>query len=356
MTISEIPLIKFENLTKDFGQIRAVDNLNLEVYEGEIIGLVGPNGAGKTTVIKMLANILTPSQGRILLKDKNNKLQDVVSNPNILNKSGFLIDIPSFYEGITAYELLKYFAKLQNYPKNMVESRIDEVLQLIDLFEWKHQKVKIFSKGMKQKLGLAQALIHDPQIVVLDEPQIGLDPKARVDIRNILKDLQKNGKTIFLASHMLYEISEVCDKIALINRGILLEFDKISELEKKLPMHEIKCLLLDPIESEYVGSILSMLEDKLKSYLVEASTYTNQQHHILYDPSVKGLKILYDGKEDTQNKILTTLIKETNLKITSFFTPKTYQLESIYMALIKRDEVKRRKDLEYKNQNKKGQL
>ncbi len=350
MSSSEIPLIKFENLTKDFGQIRAVDNFNLEVYEGEIIGLIGPNGAGKTTAIKMLANILTPSQGRILVKDKNNKLQDVVTNPKILQKSGFLIDIPKFYEGMTAYELLKYFAKLQNCPKNMVESRIDEVLQLVELFEWKHQKVKIFSKGMKQKLGLAQAIIHDPQIVVLDEPQIGLDPKARIDVRNILKDLQKNGKTIFLASHMLYEISEICDKIALINRGVLLEFDKISELEKKLPIHEIKCLLLDPIESKDVGSILSMLEDKLNPYLIKASTYTNQQQHILYDPSVQGLKILYDGKDDTQDKILTTLKKETDLKITSFFTPKTHQLERIYMALIKRDEAKRRKKIEYKNQ------
>lgn len=350
MSISEIPLIKFENLTKNFGQIRAVDNLNLEVYEGEIIGLVGPNGAGKTTAIKMLANILTPSQGRILIKDKHNKLQDIAINPKILFKSGFLIDIPNFYESMTAYELLKYFAKLQNCPKNMIESRIDEVLNLIELFEWKHQKVKIFSKGMKQKLGLAQAIIHDPQIVVLDEPQIGLDPKARVDVRDILKNLQKNGKTIFLASHMLYEISEICDKIALINRGMLLEFDKISELKKKLPIHEIICILLDPIEPKAVGSTLSMLEDKLNPYLIEASTYTNQQHHILYDPSVQGLKILYDGEDYTQNKILTTLIKETNLKVTSFFTPKAYQLERIYMALIKRDEAKRRKKLEYRNQ------
>ncbi len=127
MSISEIPLIKFENLTRDFGSIKAVDNLNLEVHEGEIIGLVCPNGAGKTTVIKMLAKILTPSRGRIFIRDKDNKLQDIATNPKNLHKSGFLIDIPNFYEGMTAYDLLKYFAKLQNYSKNKIDTRIDEV-------------------------------------------------------------------------------------------------------------------------------------------------------------------------------------------------------------------------------------
>jgi len=199
---------------------------------------------------------------------------------------------------------------------------------------------------MKQKLGLAQSIIHDPKIVVLDEPQIGLDPKARIDVREILKELQKTGKTIFLASHMLYEISEVCDKIALINRGALLEFDTISKLEKKLKMHEINCLLLDAIEPQDLGSILSILEDKLKSYLIDVPAYSDQQHHILYDPSIQGFKILYDGKDETQNQILTTIIKETHLKVTSFYTPKTSLLERIYIDLIKSDEAMKSKKKE----------
>ncbi len=202
---------------------------------------------------------------------------------------------------------------------------------------------------MKQKLGLAQSIIHDPKIVVLDEPQTGLDPKARMDVRKILKELQKNGKTIFLASHMLYEISEVCDKIALINRGVLLGFDKISELRKKLKIHEIKCDLLEPIKPEDVSSTLSMLENKLSAYLTDTPTYTEKKHHILYEPSTQGLKMLYDGKAETQNKILSMIIKETNLKVTSFYTPRTSQLERIYMDMIKKDDTLRSKRIENKD-------
>ena len=334
-------IIRFENITKEFGPIKAVENLNLEIHEGEIIGLVGPNGAGKTTSIKMLANILRPTRGKILVKDDRGQLQDIATEPKNLLKSGFLIDIPSFYEGLTAYELLKYFAKLQKYPDGNLEERIDEILKMVELVEWKHQKVKIFSKGMKQKLGLAQAIIHDPDIIVLDEPQTGLDPKARILVREILKDLQSEAKTIFLSSHMLYEISEVCDKIAIIDEGKLMEFGSIPELEKKLRSQEIRCELLAPLELEHLSTSLKELEEKLSPYLENAEAYTDLGHHILYDPFERNLKIQYDGKPESQNLILETLIKETDLKIKAFFTPKTTLLEKIYTSMIsKKDSIK----------------
>ncbi|MFX1500740.1 MAG: ABC transporter ATP-binding protein, partial [Promethearchaeota archaeon] len=215
--MSEV-VMKFENLTKKYGNFTAVNNINLEVCKGETIGLVGPNGAGKTTTIKMIAKILRPNSGRILIRTNESELEDLQNISSTFNQIGFLIDIPAFYN-MTAYQLLRYFANLHNYPKDQIDKRINELLQLFKLTEWKHEKVKKFSKGMTQKLGIIQALIHDPDIIILDEPQTGLDPLARVEIRKHIRRLQSIGKTIFVASHMLYEISEVCDKIALINYG-----------------------------------------------------------------------------------------------------------------------------------------
>jgi ABC-2 type transport system ATP-binding protein len=215
-------ILKLENLTKKFGNFTAVNNVNLEVCRGETIGLVGPNGAGKTTTIKMIAKILRPNSGKILIRTNHSELEDLQHVSTTVTQIGFLIDIPNFYN-MTAYQLLKYFAKLQNYPKDKIEERIDDLLALFKLSDWKHENVKTFSKGMTQKLGIIQAIIHDPEIIILDEPQTGLDPLARVEIRRYIRELQSLGKTTFVASHMLYEISEVCDKIALINYGEIID-------------------------------------------------------------------------------------------------------------------------------------
>ena len=348
MASSQTPLIKFENISKHFGPFKAVENLNLEVYEGEIIGLVGPNGAGKTTTIKMLANLLTPTHGSILIQDLSGALQDISLKPKNVYKRGFLIDIPDFYEGNTAYQLLKYFAKLQKYPKKDINDQIDKVLGKVDLLDWKHEKVKIYSKGMKQKLGIAQAIIHDPKIIVLDEPQTGLDPRARIEIRKILRELQKEGKTIFLSSHLLYEITEVCDKIALINRGELIEFGKITDLEKKMRSHEIRSELLEPINPKDLNDVLSMLENKLKPYIIEEAAY-KASHHILYEPSEQQLKILFDGKPESQHQILKLLINETQLKVSSYYTSKTSLLERFYIDMVDKDNELKNKEDRFKN-------
>jgi len=157
-------VIKLENLTKKFGNFIAVDNINLEVCRGETIGLVGPNGAGKTTTIKMIAKILRPNSGKILIRTNHSDLEDLEHVSSTISQMGFLIDIPNFYN-MTAYDLLKYFAKIQKYPRDKIDARIDELLALFKLSSWKHEKVKNFSKGMTQKLGIIQAIIHDPEII-----------------------------------------------------------------------------------------------------------------------------------------------------------------------------------------------
>ncbi len=328
--------MKFENLTKKYGNFTAVNEINLEVRRGEIIGLVGPNGAGKTTTIKMMAKILRPNSGRILIRTNHSELEDLQKVSSTITQIGFLIDIPSFYN-MTAYQLLRYFANLQNYPKDQIDERINELITLFKLTEWKHEKVKTFSKGMVQKLGMIQAIIHDPEIVILDEPQTGLDPLARVEIRRYIRKLQSQGKTIFIASHMLYEISEVCDKIALINYGSIIGFDTVENLALVLKTSEINCVLLNPLNPSELETLLNRLSEKLNSYLDQNLDPLISKIPIKYYPEQQGLKIFYDGRNESKGEILKILIKdfESDFTVISFTQPKTSQLERVYAEMVK---------------------
>jgi ABC-2 type transport system ATP-binding protein len=335
------PVMKLVNLTKKFGDHLAVDSINIEVYEGETIGLVGPNGAGKTTTIKMIAKLLRPTSGEILVMNKKRELQSLNGKSKDLVKFGFLIDQPFFYD-MTAYQILRYFARSQNYPRKKINERIDILLMLFKLSDWKHEKVKNFSKGMRQKLGIIQAILVDPQIIILDEPQTGLDPKARIDIRRIIMALRKQGKTIFVASHMLSEISEVCDKIALINHGNIIAFDTIENLEKNLKEKELNCQLLNPIPSENLEEIVNRLTEKLEPYLKEHGDRKIPDKVIKYYPDKQSFKIYYDGKRESRGEILEIFISEfkSNNKIISFSQPKASKLEQIYLEMILEDEPK----------------
>lgn len=334
-TMSEI-VIKFENLTKKFGNFTAVKGVNLEVHRGETIGLVGPNGAGKTTTIKMIAKILRPNSGRILIRTNNNKLEDLQHVSNTATQIGFLIDIPSFYN-MTANQLLRYFANLQNYPKGQIDERIDELLALFKLTDWKHEKVKNFSKGMTQKVGIIQALIHNPEIIILDEPQTGLDPLARVEIRKYIRELQAQGKTIFVASHMLYEISEVCDKIALINLGSIIGFDTVENLALTLKTSELNAELFKPLNASELEPLLNRLAEKLKPFLDKNLDPDISKIPVKYFPENQRLKIFYDGKNESKGEILKILIREfeSDFTVVSFTQPKTSQLERVYTEMVK---------------------
>ncbi len=334
-------VIKLENLTRNFGNLKAVDNVNLEVCKGETIGLVGPNGAGKTTTIKMIAKILRPTSGRILINTNHHKLEDLQKVSRTISNMGFLIDIPNFYD-MTAYQLLRYFANLQNYPKDKIDARIDELLDLFKLEDWKWEKVKTFSKGMTQKLGIIQSILHDPDIIILDEPQTGLDPAARIEIRSYIRELQSLGKTIFVASHMLYEISEVCDKIALINHGSIIGFDTVENLARALRTNELNCTLLDPIALNELDPILTRLTEKLNPYLEQNLDPNISKIPIKYNPERQGLKIYYDGRNKSKGEILKILIKEfeSDFTVISYIQPRSSQLERVYLEMIADDALK----------------
>ena len=329
-------VIKLENLTKKFGNFTAVDNVNLEVRRGETIGLVGPNGAGKTTTIKMIAKILRPNSGKILIRTNHSDLQDLKNVSSTVSQIGFLIDIPNFYN-MTGYQLLKYFAKIQRYPKEKIENRIDELLKLFKLSEWKHERTRKYSKGMVQKLGIIQAILHDPEIIILDEPQTGLDPLARIEIRKYIRELQSLGKTIFVASHMLYEISEVCDKIALINYGKIIGFDTVENLALTLKTSELNCLLLKPLDAEKLAPLLNRLVERLNPYLDQNLDPDTSKIPIVYNKEHQGLKLYFDGKNESKGEILKILVREfePDFTLTSFVQPRTNQLERIYSQMVK---------------------
>lgn len=339
--MSEV-VIKLENLTKRFGNFTAVKKINLEVCRGETIGLVGPNGAGKTTTIKMIAKILRPNSGRILIRSDHGELEDLQNVSSTVTQIGFLIDIPSFYN-MTAYQLLRYFANLQQYPRERIDERIDELLKLFRLTDWKYEKVKNFSKGMTQKMGIIQAIINDPEIIILDEPQTGLDPLARVEIRRYIRELQSLGKTIFVASHMLYEISEVCDKIALINLGSIIGFDTVENLALTLKTSELNCVLLEPLSPSELEPLLNRLTDRLDSYLDQNLDPNISKIPIKYYPEQQGLKIFYDGKNESKGEILKILIKEfeSDFTVISFTQPRTSQLERVYTEMVKDNEERK---------------
>ena len=201
----------FQNVSKRFDSIDALDGISLEVPTNSIFGLLGPNGSGKSTLMRILAGLIKSWDGSINIRDKSYSSE----NGWALNNFGFLIEAPSFYEYLSAYDNLKIFSRLTNSSARS----IDDVLNTVNLFERKKDKVKTFSYGMKQRLGLAQSLLHDPDILILDEPNNGLDPAGVREMSRIINKLQRNGKTICVSTHILSEVDTLCTHAAILKKG-----------------------------------------------------------------------------------------------------------------------------------------
>jgi ABC-2 type transport system ATP-binding protein len=207
-------IIQTENLVKEYKEIRAVNGLNLEVYKGDVFGFLGPNGAGKSTTIRMLLGLIKPSSGSIKIFGKSFE-----QNRNaILGNIGAIVEKPDFYLYLSAIKNLELLAKLSE--TNYSNTRLMEILELVGLSDRANSKVKTFSHGMKQRLGLAQALVHDPDLIILDEPTTGLDPKGIKEIRDLINYLStEKGKTIFHSSHLLHEVEMTCNRMMIMYKG-----------------------------------------------------------------------------------------------------------------------------------------
>ncbi len=228
-------MIRLENLTKIYDpppdadrqpQVIAADHLNLEIPPGEIFGLVGPNGAGKTTTLKMICGLLTPTAGRVIVNGVDVEQQPEEAQRHI----GYLGDFFSLYDDLKTWEYLDYFARAYKMDPVAIPGRIDAVIQVMGLEAKRTAFIAGLSRGMKQRLGIARAIIHDPPVLVLDEPAVGLDPTARLDLKHLLTHLHREGRTIFITSHLLADLEEICTSIGIIEKGQLVRVGPLAEV------------------------------------------------------------------------------------------------------------------------------
>jgi ABC-2 type transport system ATP-binding protein len=220
------PLIETQNLLKRYGDKVAVNNVNFDVRGGEVFGFLGPNGAGKTTTIKMIVGLLQPTSGTVKVAGR-----DVQSQPmQAKAASGYVPDTPNLYPKLSGRELLRFVGDLYEMKREKIDGRIEELLKLFDLVEAADDLIDSYSHGMKQKAALAAALIHDPKVLVLDEPTVGLDPKSARLIKDILRQLADRGAAVFLSTHILEIAERMCDRIGIINKGDLIAVGTMDEL------------------------------------------------------------------------------------------------------------------------------
>lgn len=222
--------VSIRGLTKRYGQLFAVRDLTLDIPRGSVFGLIGPNGAGKTTTFAILASLLTPTAGSVSILG-----HDPVRSPREVRKRlGYMPDVLGVYDGLRVDEYLEFFAASYRIPKARWKPTIDALLELVDLTTKRDSMVNSLSRGMKQRLSLARALVHDPEVLILDEPASGLDPRARVELRNLLVELRDMGKTIVVSSHILAELTEMCTDVAIMEKGRLLASGTPRQIRERL--------------------------------------------------------------------------------------------------------------------------
>ena len=304
--------IVITDLVKDFGGFKAVDGLTLTVRTGTFVGFLGPNGAGKTTTIKILTNMLRATSGSAYLNGV-----DITKDPKAAMAGlGAVVETPEFYPYLTPNETLAYLGELRGMSAEDVRSRSAEVLETVKMTEWADQRIGKFSKGMKQRVAIAQAILHRPSVVILDEPTSGLDPRGMVEVREVLMDLKKERYTIFMSSHLLNEVQEICDEVALIDRGKLLRSGPVDTLLGSVNVHRMEVRSLQQIDGTWLNKI-SQVEG------VEG----------LRASGAAGFAFTLTGGEKEQSSMLRSL-QGIGLDVVSF-KESGVALENLYLSMIK---------------------
>ena len=222
-------MIELKSLTKEYGDYRAVDNLNLSVKKGEIFGFIGPNGAGKTTTIKMIGGILAPSAGTVHIAGI-----DIQQEPEkAKGKIGFIPDRPYLYEKLTGREFLRFTADLYGVPDFEFDRKAQQNLAMFSLADWSDDLIESYSHGMKQRLIMSAALLHDPEVIIVDEPMVGLDPMAIIMVKDLFSRMAQNGVTVFMSTHTLAVAEDICERIGIINKGQLIASGTTADLQRE---------------------------------------------------------------------------------------------------------------------------
>ncbi|MBH0329723.1 MULTISPECIES: ABC transporter ATP-binding protein [Brevibacillus] len=238
-------MIQIQNLRKRYGKMEALKGLSLEIDKGTVFGFVGPNGAGKSTTMSILATLLEPTSGKAYVGG-----YEVTKHPKEVRKLiGYMPDFFGVYDNLTAEEYLDFYAANYDIPAAERKQIIPQLLELVNLTHKRDAYVDSLSRGMKQRLGLARSLVHNPEVLILDEPASGLDPRARIELREILKELRDMGKTIIISSHILPELAEMCDVIGIVEEGNLVAFGRVDEIYSKMQEQRVlRIRLLDRVE------------------------------------------------------------------------------------------------------------
>lgn len=302
-------MLTIKNLVKKYGKFTAVDNLNLHINKGSIYGFVGPNGAGKTTTMKIIAGLLSATSGSVMING-----EEVVKNPRLLReKIGYMPDFFGVYDNLKVTEYMNFYAGTYYIPYKERKDIIDNLLEIVDLTDKKDSYVDSLSRGMKQRLCLARSLIHDPELLILDEPASGLDPRARVEMKEVLKQLREMGKTIIISSHILPELAEMCTEIGTIDRGRLSAEGTVNHIMQQLTKKRI--INVKPFENN--EKLIKLLSEK--PFISEIIENTDD------------VEFAFDGDDKELSLLLKNIIIE-DIPIISF-KEKEGNLEEIFMQI-----------------------
>jgi ABC-2 type transport system ATP-binding protein len=302
-------MLEVKSLRKEFGNLVAVKDISFQLAPGDVFGFIGPNGAGKTTTIKMLATLLEPTAGTATLNGI-----DIVRYPEEVRPLlGYMPDFFGLYEGITVTEYLEFFAAAYRIPRSQRAQIIQNVLELTDLTVKKDAYVETLSRGMQQRLCLAKSLVHDPQLLLLDEPASGLDPRARIEIKELIRELGAMGKIVLVSSHILPELADFCNKIGIIEKGELLVWGPVDEIIARLqPARVLQIRVLDDPEplANYLESISHISQLALQNGCVE---------------------VHFTGGLEEQAELLAQLIRD-GFRVVSL-TETSLDLEDVFMQI-----------------------
>ncbi len=291
------PILTINNLTKKFGYLTAVKNLSFTINKGNVYGILGPNGSGKSTTLGVVLNVVNKTAGNFHWFDGH------TSTHNALKKVGAIIERPNFYPYMTAFQNLKLVCQI----KEVNYSKIEEKLELVELLDRKDSKFSTFSLGMKQRLAIASALLNDPEILILDEPTNGLDPKGIHQIREIIKEIAKNGTTILLASHLLDEVEKVCTHVVVLRKGEKLYSGRVDEMTSSFGFFELKCNkqeeLVNFLESQSAFGIIK-IQDKLITAFLNEPLESSSLNKLLFEHGFI-LSHLVQRKESLEEQFLT---------------------------------------------------
>lgn len=314
-------MIETINLTKRYNDLVALNALNLTINEGDCFGFIGPNGAGKTTTIKILATLLKPSSGQAQI----NGLTVGYQNRQIRPLIGYVPDFMGAYQDMVVHEYLEFFAAAYNINGSQRKKVVADVLELTELTYKQTAEVSSLSRGMQQRLSIARVLLHDPKVLLMDEPASGLDPRARIEIRELLKELKRMGKTILISSHILHELAELCNTVGIIEKGQLLFSGSVNDILKKAKVgHVIHVAVAERMEA--ATQVLAQMPGVTKAAVVQGdgtAGQTEQLIHVAYDEAAGGVYT------DIPNVLINNGFRITH------FQEEPVNLETAFMRLTK---------------------